>query len=81
MTDEPVRCRSCGAEIFYATTTTGKAMPLDVDPHPDGNVIVERQDGRLGCRVLGNAAPAARDEVRYRSHFATCPNAAAHRRR
>lgn len=77
------RCRSCGAGIRWgAVAASGKNMPLDVEPHPDGNVRIAR-DGFL-LEVLGGVAlPAARargDEL-YRSHFATCPDAGAHRRR
>jgi DNA modification methylase len=31
-------CRSCGAEIRWARTFTGKLMPLDAAPNPAGNV-------------------------------------------
>lgn len=75
-------CRSCGAEIFWATTAAGRAMPIDPTPTPDGNVIIQRRDGRIGATVLAaGAAPASPQEPRYTSHFATCPNASSHRRR
>lgn len=73
-------CRSCGAPIRWARTRAGKAVPLDAEPADDGNVVLQ-EDGT--ARVLtrrqmdggGVAAP------RYTSHFATCPDAARHRRR
>lgn len=75
-------CRSCGAAIVWALTTAGKRIPLDADaagtvvmaeagglvPHettPDGTAIVRAEPGAFGMRT----------------HFSTCPNAAAHRRR
>jgi hypothetical protein len=74
-------CRSCGAEILWAETERGKRMPVDKEPVADGN---------LGLFYLGDqdepqirpldAAPQLFDtEVRYVSHFATCPDAAEHR--
>lgn len=69
-------CRSCGAEITWTRTGTDRAMPLDPHPHPDGNVLIEGGT----CTVLGPLeVELHRDQPRYRSHFATCPNAADHR--
>ncbi len=70
-------CRSCGAAVRWAHTAAGRAMPLNPNPHPNGNVALD-DNGR--CRVL-----AARDLPHpgptYRPHWATCPKADAHRRR
>lgn len=77
------RCFSCGAEIVWAVTTKGNRMPVDAQPSSDGNILLERRpDGALiavvsepgGLELPGLAAP------RYKSHFATCPNASEHRR-
>lgn len=77
-------CRSCDAPILWATNVvTGRRLPLD--PAPDlerGNVIVDPRTDPARCKVLDQEASAqARREgaATYRSHFATCPNAAAHR--
>ena len=60
------QCRSCGAPIVWATSAkTGKAMPLDVAFKV---ISVERADGTVEA-VRGREA-----------HFATCPNAASHRK-
>lgn len=75
-------CRSCGAEIFWAETAGGKRMPVDADPVPDGNVIVEDRPGDgLRATVLEPGALMLDDPglPRYVSHFATCPNASQHR--
>jgi len=71
-------CESCDAEIFWARTQSGKAMPVDVDPRPDGNVVVVDQDP-LTVLVLKGGEPAG--GLRYVSHFATCSHANQHRRR
>lgn len=65
------KCKSCGAPIMWATSArTGKAMPIDAEPTPNGNV----------CLVAGQARPYTPDDAklhrdRYTSHFATCPDA------
>lgn len=72
-------CRSCSAEIRWARTSNGKAMPVDIDPHEDGNLVL----GDKFVTVYANAATAidaAPDALRYLSHFATCPTAFEHRR-
>lgn len=73
------RCRSCGAEIIWARTAgKGKLIPLDAEP-------AERPNGLFKLMHVGGpdepptAFIASGEEV-YLSHFATCPNAAEHRR-
>lgn len=71
------RCRSCDAPVLWANTEKGRRMPLDPDPYsgPDPRVFVLRAG--VAIAVTPDAFP---DEPNYRSHFATCPNAAEHRR-
>jgi len=71
MSDQ-AKCRSCGAAIRWGRTQSGKAMPLDAEPVPDGT---------LGIAPNGEIYSKG-DEAgdRYKSHFATCPNAATHRK-
>lgn len=68
-------CRSCGAEIIWAVMGSGKRMPFDAEPvipSPTGLFVVITDDE--GVHGLSQNNPL------YRSHFATCPNAAEHRR-
>jgi hypothetical protein len=77
-------CRSCNAHVLWAVTeATGKRIPIDPDPTPGGNVILSDDDppvalvlptGQASLFALGTGAD------RYTSHFATCPNADAHRK-
>lgn len=72
------RCRDCPAEIVWATTALGKRMPVDADPHPEGNVRLIPQPGAAPTAVTLRiddlrSALAAGAEL-YRSHFVTCPN-------
>jgi hypothetical protein len=80
-------CRSCGASIVWATTIIGKAHPFDAQPSDDGTFYLVCEDDGKDFAVHmhaqdARAEAAARAEApRYRSHFASCPDAAKHRRR
>lgn len=68
------KCRSCKAAILWWETPTHKRMPVDDTAAvvPDGEPLLE--DGETWDQP---------DEVRrllQNCHFATCPNAAEHRR-
>lgn len=70
-------CSSCGAPIVWAITEAGKRVPLDAKPIriaivARGNDGAEIREG--DALVIGSGANG------YQSHFATCPNAAAHRK-
>ncbi len=69
-------CPSCGARIRWALTERSRNIPVDPEPHPEGNLRVEDRRGLDRAIVV---APGT-EPVLYRSHFATCPNATAHRR-
>ena len=60
-------CKSCGAEIVWAVTSSGRRIPVDYQ----GESVV----------ILTEAGDEVRASVRlgHKSHFATCPNAAKHR--
>lgn len=73
------RCRSCDARIRWAKTATGKNMPIDLDPHPDGNLVIVDGIATVYANPLG-AAQAHPDAPRYVSHWQTCPTAFEHRR-
>lgn len=78
---ERSECRLCGAPVFWARTeATGNLMPLDWLASERGNIVIN-DDGRAVVikgdlfddkAILGD---------RYKSHFATCPNASKHRRK
>ena len=59
-------CKSCDAEIIWAKTTNGKAMPLNVKKT---RVLVLNASGNIDFSQFG-----------HESHFATCPNADAWRK-
>lgn len=62
----------CGAVIRWLFTESGRRMPLDVDPHPDGTVVLVEHEGKTLARVLTGAQLPAQ-ETAWRPHWATCP--------
>jgi hypothetical protein len=79
---EPARCRSCGAEIAWATTPGNSLIPLDAAPRDTGNLAVHRNPrGDLIARPLKAGEQPDAHEKPGISHFATCSDAASHRRR
>lgn len=85
-------CSSCRRPIVFAVTRLGRAMPVDATPSPTrGNVTlaIGRAAAADAPRLLvadvltGRELESARAQERplYVAHFATCPNAAKHRRR
>lgn len=82
MEKKKLTCRSCGAPIIFIISTKGHRIPCDAEPvkfdyELGGPDKVVTQNGEvLPGRISENGA-----ETGYISHFATCPNANAHRRR
>ena len=80
------KCSTCGSPIEWARfAKSRKPVPLDVGLVDDGNLeLVDRaHDGVPVVRVLRRVElELAREDGRrlLRAHFATCPNADAHRR-
>jgi hypothetical protein len=65
-------CKSCGAEIIWATTGKGNAIPLDAKPE-HRFVIVP---------LMGHPENLRAEYIKtYISHFATCPQAEQHRKK
>lgn len=81
-------CRSCGAHILWVKTEAGRAIPLDPDPTEAGNVIISVETDREVAHVETAVEKAARLEcpipagrLAFTSHFATCPQAQAWRKK
>ncbi len=84
MTRQTAECRSCHAAIFWASTAaSGKPMPLNFDPDPDGNVTIIASKHGPVATVLGPLeqllAHGDRTEL-YMPHHATCPHTEAWKR-
>jgi len=78
------QCRSCRAAIIWAETITGRRMPLDKTPTPEGNIVlgIRHQQPPLALVKTKQALVNlhAKGELLYTSHFVTCPQASQHRR-
>lgn len=76
------RDRDCRAEIRMALTEDRvKPMPVDADPHPDGNLVWRKIAGEWRMHVLRKTEHADPGERRFRSHFETCTSPDAFRKR
>ena len=74
------RCKSCGARIIWAVSaTTGALMPVDFAPSEHGTIALE-PDGNEWVGRSVRSDEARTGLVLRKSHFATCPNGAQHRR-
>jgi hypothetical protein len=85
MTPKESTCSSCGARIYWAVTAAGKRIPIDVDPTLMGLFfLVCRPDHLLAVSAAAEGPVAEKYRLaranRYDSHFATCPDAAKHRK-
>lgn len=69
-------CKACGKPIdWYTVAASGKRMPLDRDPSPDGNVRVNVVTNTVAVVPVGTHAPL------YLAHFSTRPKADEMRKR
>lgn len=72
-------CVACGTSVTMCFhVTTGKRAPIDTEPSEDGNV---QRVGEDRYRIITAKAPADPDAPRFKSHFATCTDAARFRRK
>lgn len=81
---ETTNCKSCGARIRFIKNRIGRWIPVDDYPvnykaDRDGKDRLVKPDGDvITCKAGVNKNEAT--GIGYASHFATCPNAAAHRK-
>lgn len=71
------QCRSCKAPIVWAVhQETGRKAPIDAWPSFGGDIVLDGAEARWKVATALDAPG-----FRYRSHFATCGQADAWRRR
>lgn len=75
---EQAKCRSCGADILWCRTEGGHLTPVNAEPDDTGNMVI--LDG-IAKVVKDSLFEPMTEGTRYKSHFATCPAAAKHRKR
>lgn len=78
-------CSSCCRDVVWVTVSaSGKRMPIDPAPRLDGNLRFLASRAPDGTRLVEYVTPAeladASSGLRFVSHFATCPDAASHRK-
>jgi hypothetical protein len=67
------KCRTCQAPVlFVPSATTGKLMILDAAAVPDGNTVIHEGKAYV---VTGDIFDRVPDGLRFKSHWATCPDA------
>lgn len=76
-------CKSCKAPMRWAVTATGRRMPIDSEPNANGNIVLEvlpAPHGPTGAKVralvIGPNDRVTQGVLQFRSHFATCSDAA-----
>jgi hypothetical protein len=77
-------CSTCHAPIIWALTSkTLRRIPIDPDPVPNGNILLgTNEDPERPPLAVTLSVPQRFGKAELRvSHFVTCPQAAAHRRR
>lgn len=78
---KPTRCRSCHRPVVWGVLANGKKMPIDPEPlRFGGNVEVFDEDEDPPRIVILRKGDPRPEGLLYRSHFASCPNAARHRK-
>lgn len=78
------RCgaRNCGALILWTTTEAGGSQPVDLEPSPDGVVVVKTVGSSCRSRVVKALdAKLEEGETRHKPHHQTCPSSAQFRSR
>lgn len=74
-------CGSCKAPIRWGKwLTSGKAMPVDAEPVPEGTVVLILRNGKELLIEKFYEPKHGTGRNRYTSHFQSCPNAKQHRR-
>lgn len=73
-------CRSCHAPMLWGRLSSGKPVPLDAEPRPDGNIVASASavlfpTGDFEVRYLHDDETVPDGTPRYVTHFVSCPDA------
>jgi len=77
------KCRSCSADVIWCLSAPGgKRMPVDKTPDPAGHLVLDMsKDPPVATYAGTQTLKADPGRLTYRSHFATCPERDAWRKR
>jgi hypothetical protein len=73
-------CLSCHQPVIWGITGAGKRIPLDPEPVAEGNLAIGPEEPPQVRYLSKDGDQVRQSEWRGVSHFATCPNAASHRK-
>lgn len=69
----PSECNGCHEPIRFVKLNTGKALPVNPAPNPQGNVAAGLRGGRLhGFVICRDHLPGPLESYRFTAHYATC---------
>lgn len=69
----PCRSKRCGELIRWRRTAANdKLMPIDLEPNPDGNIVIDGDGKAVVLGPLERELAVADGTELYMSHFATC---------
>lgn len=71
---------NCHAEIRWCRTQKGKKVPLDAEPTPDGDWMIEGDPDAPNPLALKLTAHTIYEGPRYEAHWGTCPDRDSFRR-
>lgn len=75
-------CSSCRAPLIWAVTPNNRRMPLDAEPVATGSIVLRNGVAiTLNGDMFDEDAKPLPGELRYTSHFSSCPDAAEYRRK
>jgi hypothetical protein len=72
-------CSSCAARVIWVLSNKGNPVMVNAEPEDDGDHWLVKGTGAPPVAV--KAAEEVKHAALYKVHFATCPNAEAHRKR
>lgn len=79
------KCRSCGQQVIWIKTVAGKNMPCNptlvtYKDQQGGKEKIVTPNGEVHSAEIVESGTRNATGIGYISHFATCPNAARHRK-
>ena len=80
------KCRSCGQQVIWIKTVAGKNMPCNpalvtYKDQQGGKEKIVTPNGEVHSAEIVESGTSNATGIGYISHFATCPNAARHRKK
>jgi hypothetical protein len=65
---------------MWAETEKGRRMPIDPQPANDGNITLQHRGNFMPPLAVVHFSVPTGENVRFKSHFVTCPQASKFRK-